>query len=95
MQFEFPDENGNPYKSTGGKMSRTKDFGLAPCGWKFGNLYDIAEFINGLACQKYRPMEDEAFVLYPSPMSGVPVSAICTASRSDAIRLAKNEPVGL
>ena len=60
VQFEFPDENGNPYKSTGGKMSRTKDFGLAPCGWKFGNLYDIAEFINGLACQKYRPMEDEA-----------------------------------
>ena len=60
VQFEFPDENGNPYKSTGGKMNRTKDFGLAPCGWKSGNLYDIAEFINGLACQKYRPMEDEA-----------------------------------
>ena len=60
VQFEFPDENGNPYKSTGGKMSRTKDFGLAPYGWKFGNLYNIAEFINGLACQKYRPIEDEA-----------------------------------
>ena len=60
VQFEFPEENGNPYKSTAGKISRTKDFGLAPCGWKFGNLYDISEFINGLACQKYRPMEDEA-----------------------------------
>ena len=60
VQFEFPDENGNPYKSTGGKMRYTKDFGLAPYGWKFGNLYDIAEFINGLACQKYRPMENEA-----------------------------------
>ena len=59
VQFEFPDENGNPYKSTGGKMSRTKDFGLAPCGWKFGNLYDIAEFINGLACQKYRPISSD------------------------------------
>lgn len=60
VQFDFPDENGNPYKSSGGKMDFIKNFGLAPSNWKIGNLYDIAEFINGLACQKYRPTENEA-----------------------------------
>ena len=59
VQFDFPDENGNPYKSSGGKMDLIKDFGIAPFSWKIGNLYDIAEFINGLACQKYRPTENE------------------------------------
>ncbi len=30
-----------------------------PVGWKVGNLYEIAEFINGLACQKYRPVNHD------------------------------------
>ena len=59
VQFDFPDENGKPYKSSGGKMNFVEDFGLAPSDWKSGNLYDIAEFINGLACQRYRPVETE------------------------------------
>ena len=29
-----------------------------PDGWEVGNLYDIAEFINGLACQKFRPIDE-------------------------------------
>lgn len=28
-----------------------------PEGWKTGSLYDIADYINGLACQKYRPVD--------------------------------------
>ena len=59
-QYDFPDENGKPYKSSGGKMQNISDFGIAPCDWKTGNLYDIANFINGLACQKYRPNENES-----------------------------------
>ena len=59
VQFDFPDENGEPYKSSGGKMNLINDFGMAPSDWKLGNLYDIAEFINGLACQNYRPTENE------------------------------------
>lgn len=31
-----------------------------PEGWKVGNLYNIANFINGLACQKHRPGNDDA-----------------------------------
>ena len=30
-----------------------------PEGWKVGNLYSIADFINGLACQKFRAKDGE------------------------------------
>lgn len=30
-----------------------------PKGWEVGNLYSIADFINGLACQKFRPKGGE------------------------------------
>lgn len=30
-----------------------------PDGWKTGNLLDIANYLNGLAMQKFRPLEDE------------------------------------
>ncbi len=30
-----------------------------PAGWQIGSLYDIADFINGLACQNYRPANGE------------------------------------
>ena len=56
VQFDFPDENGNPYKSSGGKMAWSEELKREiPEGWNAGNLYNIADFINGLACQKFRP----------------------------------------
>ncbi len=58
LQFEFPNEDGKPYKSSGGKMVWNKELKKEiPVGWKVGNLYEITEFINGLACQKYRPVD--------------------------------------
>lgn len=60
LQFEFPNEDGKPYKSSGGKMIWNEDVKREiPEGWRVGNLYDIAEFINGLACQKYRPINHD------------------------------------
>lgn len=60
IQFDFPNEDGKPYKSSGGKMvwnaKLRKDI---PVGWSQGNLYEIADFINGLACQNYRPVSNE------------------------------------
>ena len=59
LQFEFPHEEGKPYKSSGGKMVWNEELKREiPEGWEIGNLYDIADFINGLACQKYRPVND-------------------------------------
>ena len=60
VQFDFPDENGKPYKSSGGKMvwnaTLKRDI---PEGWHCGNLLEIATFTNGLACQKFRPKAGE------------------------------------
>lgn len=60
VQFDFPDENGQPYRSSGGKMVWNEQLKRKiPKGWSVGNLYDIATFINGIACQKYRPIGNE------------------------------------
>ena len=60
VQFDFPNTDGNPYKSSGGKMVWNETLKREiPDGWEVGNLYDIAEYVNGLACQNYRPKESE------------------------------------
>lgn len=59
VQFDFPDANGNPYKSSGGEMVWNERLKREiPKGWKCGTLLDIAEYTNGLACQKYRPIDN-------------------------------------
>jgi type I restriction enzyme, S subunit len=40
VDFEFPDENDNPYKSTGGKMIQS-ELGEIPEGWSVGMLGEI------------------------------------------------------
>lgn len=58
LQFDFPNEEGKPYRSSGGKMVWNEELKREiPEGWRVGNLYNIAKFINGLACQKYRPID--------------------------------------
>ena len=60
VQFDFPNEEGKPYKSSGGKMVwNDKLKRNIPVGWHCGNLFEIAGFTNGLACQKFRPKDDE------------------------------------
>ena len=59
-QFDFPTADGKPYRSSGGAMEWNEQAKRAiPTGWDVGNLYAIAEPINGLACQKHRPKEGE------------------------------------
>ena len=56
VQFDFPNEDGKPYKSSGGAMVWNEKLKREiPKGWHCGTLLDIAEYTNGLACQKYRP----------------------------------------
>ena len=60
VQFDFPNEEGKPYKSSGGEMVwNDKLKRNIPVGWHCGNLFEIAGFTNGLACQKFRPKDDE------------------------------------
>lgn len=58
VDFEFPDENGNPYKSSGGKMVDS-ELGEIPEGWGVESLSEIAHYKNGLAMQKFRPLDNE------------------------------------
>ena len=59
VQFDFPDENGKPYKSSGGKMVWNEKLKREiPEGWEVKNLFHIAKFTNGIACQNFRPTNE-------------------------------------
>ena len=48
LQFDFPDEKGNPYKSSGGKMVWNEELKREiPDGWKAGIFADFFEIGNG------------------------------------------------
>jgi len=40
VDFEFPNEDGKPHKSSGGEMVRS-ELGEIPAGWRFGKLGDV------------------------------------------------------
>jgi type I restriction enzyme S subunit len=46
VDFEFPNENGLPYKSNGGEMVES-ELGEVPKGWKLGSLNEIVDVIDG------------------------------------------------
>jgi type I restriction enzyme S subunit len=48
IDFEFPDKNGNPYKSSGGKMIES-ELGDIPEGWKIGKISDLIDILPGFA----------------------------------------------
>ena len=63
VQFDFPTPSpagrawvGLPYKTSGGKMVWNEELKREiPEGWEIGTLLDIANYENGLPCQKFRP----------------------------------------
>ncbi len=48
VDFEFPNEDGKPYKSSGGAMVQS-ELGKIPVGWRVGKFRDITAVINGRA----------------------------------------------
>lgn len=59
VQFDFPNTNGKPYKSSGGKMVYNQELKREiPEGWEIDSLWNIATYFNGLAMQKHRPTND-------------------------------------
>ena len=48
VQFDFPDENGKPYRTSGGEMVWNEQLKREiPKGWKYGKLCDIANITMG------------------------------------------------
>ena len=87
LQFDFPDENGKPYKSSGGKMVWNKKLKREiPEGWHCGNLFEIATFTNGLACQKFRPKDGEV------PLPVIKIREMHDGISSDTEEVSPNIP---
>ncbi len=61
IDFEFPNEYGEPYKSSGGEMVDS-ELGEIPKGWLVESLDNVADFLNGLALQKYPPESEFEFL---------------------------------
>jgi type I restriction enzyme, S subunit len=58
VDFEFPDENGNPYKSSGGEMKYCEESDSEkPVGWESKQVKDIAEKV---ICGKTPSTQDES-----------------------------------
>ena len=48
VQFDFPDENGKPYKTSGGKMTWSEELKREiPVGWEVGKINSIIEVKDG------------------------------------------------
>ncbi|MFN3603445.1 MAG: restriction endonuclease subunit S [Leptonema sp. (in: bacteria)] len=49
IDFEFPNEQGKPYKSSNGEMVFNEELGKEiPKGWRVGRLGDVGDFKNGI-----------------------------------------------
>src|SRR5690554_2870300 len=48
IDFEFPNENGEPYKSSGGALVDS-ELGVIPKGWNVGTFGDLCKVVNGYA----------------------------------------------
>ena len=65
LQFEFPDEKGRPYKSSGGKMEWNKTLKRKiPEGWEVKTLDDISDQVNGFAFSSDDYVEYGKYKLY-------------------------------
>ena len=62
VDFEFPDANGNPYKSSGGEFIDS-ELGGIPKGWKIGSLSDIVSIKYG---KDHKKLENGCIPVYGS-----------------------------
>jgi len=64
VAFEFPDAEGKPYKSAGGKMVES-EMGMVPEGWRVGTIGDVVKITSGK-----RPLRKESEL---SPECNIPI----------------------
>lgn len=64
VQFDFPDENGKPYKSSGGKMVYNKTLKREiPEGWDAKNINEISKSVRGVTYDRNDLADDGVLVL--------------------------------
>lgn len=63
VDFEFPNQEGEPYTSSGGEMVYNSALDKEiPEGWKVKPIDEIADFLNGLALQKFPARNGEEYL---------------------------------
>jgi len=84
VQFDFPDANGKPYRSSGGKMVYNATLKREiPAGWKEISLWGIARYFNGLAMQKFRPIGSDYLPVIKIKEMGEGLSGSTEKARPD------------
>lgn len=88
VDYEFPDENGNPYKSSGGKMVES-ELGMVPAGWFVKKQGDFFQVVTGKKNANYSNIEGEykfftcSQQVFRSPGYSFEGSAILVAGNGD------------
>jgi type I restriction enzyme S subunit len=63
VDFEFPNEEGKPYKSSGGELVYNEVLDQEiPSGWHVKSIDEIADFLNGLALQRFPARDGEEYL---------------------------------
>lgn len=74
VQFDFPDENGKPYRTSGGEMVWNEQLKQEiPKGWKSGTIGDLGTIVSGgtpnTSCDEYYCTDGYAWIT-PNDLSG-------------------------
>lgn len=74
VQFDFPDENGKPYRTSGGEMVWNEQLKQEiPKGWKAGTIGDLGTIVSGgtpnTSCEEYYCTDGYAWIT-PNDLSG-------------------------
>ena len=64
VDFEFPNEDGEPYKSSGGEMVES-ELGMIPKGWKVGSFSDISEILDSKRIPLSKREREKRANIYP------------------------------
>ncbi|KYC67125.1 restriction endonuclease subunit S [Heyndrickxia coagulans] len=64
VDFEFPNENGKPYKSSGGEMVES-ELGMIPKGWRVGKVGEIIQLFDHKRIPLSKKERDKRDKIYP------------------------------
>ena len=89
VQFDFPNENGKPYKSSGGKVAYNAELKREiPAGWEVKKLGDLVSFKNGINYDKNELGDKDYKIVNVRNISSS--SLILSESELDKITLKSN-----
>jgi type I restriction enzyme, S subunit len=86
VQFDFPNTEGKPYRSSGGEMVWNEQLGRSiPKGWEVSKLSTLGEFKNGINYDKDAPQEQTVKIINVRDISSS--SSILLRETLDSIAL--------